>query len=120
MEIQKFEAYTYRGKGIKSNRNEVIHEIIDCFTDNSILGMEVSGTEYHLKDEILYLELWNKDGDINKTLKIDLSDIGIEIGTREWNEKTEEFDDFIPEVNLDTDITKQMKSYKKSIKNYNI
>lgn len=117
MEVKKFEAYQYgyRGKGIKSNRKEFIEEFIDMLMDQNILGTQVSGSEYRINDEILYLECEN-----GYTIKLDLSDMGIEIGTREWNGDKEEFDEFIPEVNLDTDTTKQMKHYKKSIKNYNI
>jgi hypothetical protein len=119
MEIKKFEAYRYRGKGLNSNRIEFIQEFIDIFTDEQILGLDVTGSEFHINDEILYLECSDKNSE-SYTIKLDLSDMGIEIGTREWNDDKEEFDEFILEVNLDTDTTKQIKSYKKSIKNYNI
>jgi hypothetical protein len=70
------------------------------------------------------LELSNKDSEDEyikeKTIQLDFSDLGIEIGEMPWNDITEDYDDFIPEVSLDTDQTKQMKKYKKDIKNYNL
>lgn len=124
MKIQKFEAYkyAYRGKGLKSNREDFMQELIDNIGDGDILGYTIVGMEYIFNDEILYLELSDEKNNSKtiKTIKLDLSDVGIEIGTRDYDPHKEEFEEFVPEVNLDTDQIKQMKSYKKSIKNYNL
>lgn len=64
-----------------------------------------------------------KDGNIysdSKIIKLDLSDLGIEIGNAEWNEDEEEFGDFIPEINLDSEMTKHVKLYKKDLGKYNV
>jgi hypothetical protein len=45
--------------------------------------------------------------------------MGTEIGKTTWDDKTEE-DGFIPEINLDTDSIKKMKSYKTTLNKFNI
>ena len=126
MEIKKFEAYKYgyRGKGLESNRKEFIKEFVDMFTDQDILGWEITGTSYNLDEEKLWLTLAKKDkkGEYidGKSIQLDFSDMGIEIGEMPWNDETEDFDDFIPEISLDTEKTKQMKNFKKDTKNYNL
>ena len=60
MKIERFNEgykYGYRGKGLKSNRKEVIDEIIDVFSDGNLLGFEITGTEYHTNEEILYINI---------------------------------------------------------------
>jgi hypothetical protein len=111
MNIKTFEAY--KGPSLdKIDRRNFLNELIDIFTDQQICGSDVNGTTYQPNDEILYLET------NTKTIKLDLSDLGIEIGTTEWTED----DDFIftPEINLDSDITKQVKNYKQNIHKYNV
>lgn len=116
MKIQKFNE-AYRGKGINSNRKEVISEIIDCFVDQELLGYEVTGTEYHPNNETLYLELWEKENsEDNYTLKLDLSGMGIEIVKRGWNDDKEEFYDIGVVKNLDSNSVRTTKNIKK----YNI
>ena len=104
MEIQKFEAY--RGPDIMNlDRNKVIEEIIDLFTDCELFGYKSNGTTFYTDEEVLivYLNKEVKRGKfIEKALKLDLSNLGIEIGTQEFDGDTEEFKDFVPEVNLDT------------------
>lgn len=124
MEIKKFEAYTYRGPGLMNmNREQIIEQIIDNLTDAKIGDYECNGTSYYSATGELWLHCDKKVGDKYvdfKIIKLDMSDMGIEIGTAEWNDDEEEYEDFIPEVNLDTDMTKQIKSYKKDIKGYNL
>jgi len=125
MEIKKFEAYTYKGPTLKNaGRKKVLEHIIDIIGDeNQICEYETNSIMYSLVDETLFLMADKKEGDkyVDSTvIKLDFSDMGIEIGNMEWNDDKEEFEDFIPEVNLDTDITKQLKDYKKNIKNYNV
>lgn len=124
MEIKKFEAYTYRGPVIsKLDRNTFIENLIDTFTDQKLFDYEVTSTTYFPKDEILWLhidkEIGGKYSDA-KIIKLDLSDLGIEIGTAEWNDDEDDFDDFQPELNLDTDITKRIKAYKNTLGKFNI
>ena len=118
-EIKKFEAYSYRGKGLKSNRKEILDEIIDVFADSKILDYEISGTMFEIKNEILYLFLWNENNE-EIILKLDLSDMGIEIGTMKYNEDKDEYEDFIPQIDLNSNITKQIKNYKSDIKKFNV
>lgn len=126
MEIKKFEAYKYgyKGKGLQSNRKQFLEEFVDMFTDRDILGWEITGTSYNLEEEKFWLTLSKKDkkGEYTdgKSIQLDLSDMGIEIGEMPWNDETEDYDDFIPEISLDTDQTKQMKNFKKDTKNYNL
>jgi hypothetical protein len=121
MEIKKFEAYKYgyRGKGLQSNRKQVLEELFDMFTDQDFLGFEIAGVSYNINDEKVWLVLSAKDK-VSKTIQLDFSDMGIEIGEMPWNYDLEEYDEFIPEISLDTDEIKQMKKYKKDIKNYNL
>lgn len=124
MEIQKFEAYTYKGPTLKKlTRDKVIEAIRDHFIDARFADYTVDGDMFNFKDEILYLfaskDVNGKSVD-NTVVKLDLSDLGIEIGDLKWNDETEEYVDFVPEINLDTDITKQIKSYKKDINKYNV
>jgi len=119
MEIKKFEAYNYRGKELDViNRKEFLAEVYSQFESGKFLGYDINGTAYESNDEVLYIYV-DKDG-VGKVIKLDFSDLGIEIGNQEWNEEKEDMDDFQPERNLDTTETKQIKSYKKDIKNYNI
>jgi len=124
MEIKKFEAYNYSGLSLrKASRKIIIDELIDILTDAKIYGYESNGITYNSKDEILWLHVDKKENGKyidDLIIKLDLSDMGIEIGTAEWGDDKEEFGEFVPEVNLDTDITKQLKNYKKNIKNYNL
>ena len=124
MEIQKFEAYTYNGPSLKNvNRKQFIEELMDTFTDIKICDYEASGTMYKLNDEVLYIFTDKKVGDKyvdSTTIKLDFSDMGIEFGSMEWNDNKEEFEEFVAEINLDTETTKQMKDYKQSVKNYNV
>lgn len=125
MEIKKFEAYTYKGPTLKSiNRKKFVEQIIDILSgENKICDYETSGSMYDLNGEVLYLFGDKKVGDKyvdNIVIKLDLSDMGIEIGSMEWSDDKEEFEDFIPEINLDSDITKQVKDYKTNIKKFNI
>ena len=126
MEIKKFEAYKYgyRGKGIQSNRRQFLEEFVEMFTDQDFLGFEIAGVSYNLDDEKIWLELSFKDSKgeyvVGKTIQLDLSDMGIEIGKLPFNEKTEDFEDFIPEISLDTDEIKTMKTFKKDTKKYNV
>lgn len=120
-EIKKFEAY--RGKGLKANREDFLHEFMDIFTDQKILGYEISGCMFSPNEEILYLILSEENYQytgVDRVIKLDLSDVGIEIGTMKFNEDEEEYEDFIPNINLDTEVTKQIKNYKKDIKKFNV
>jgi hypothetical protein len=124
MKIVKFNEtykYGYRGKGLISNRNEVISEIIDIFQDSNFLGYEIIMTEYHGNDESLYLIIDKKDNygkyeNSGNCIKLDLSGMGIEIGKKYWNEEKEEMDEFIPEINIDSSTATTAKNIKK----YNI
>ena len=124
MEIKKFEAYNYRGPALnKLDRDTFIEEFIDTFTDQKLFGYEINGTTYFPKEEILWLHIDKKVGDKfsgAKIIKLDLSDLGIEIGNAEWNDDDEDFDDFQPEFNLDTDSIKHMKSYKNTLNKFNV
>jgi hypothetical protein len=125
MNIKTFEAYKYRGPELnKLHREKFIEELNDAFTDSKLFGYTVNGSTYFNRDEILWLHI-DKDEDDgsysdSKIIKLDLSDLGIEIGNAEWNDDTEEYDEFIPELNLDTDITKQIKKYKQDIHKFNV
>jgi len=124
MEIKKFEALKYRGKDFDTiTRNEFIEEFVDAFTDSKICGYECVGSSYSPNDEILYLHM-NKFHDSKnpdfKVIKLDLSDMGIEFGTQEFDDEIEEMGEFVSEVNLDGEITKQVKNYKNDIRKYNI
>lgn len=124
MEIKKFEAYTYRGPEIgKLNRKNFIDEFIDTFTGQKLFGYEVGGTSYYPNKEILWLHIDKQVGgkvSDDKIIKLDLSDLGIEIGTAKWNDDKDEFYEFQPELNLDTDITKRIKAYKNTLGKFNI
>ena len=124
MEIKKFEAYNYRGPAIgKLNRNTFIEEFTDIFTDQKLFDYEVTSTTYFPKEEILWLHLDKQIGgkySDSKIIKLDLSDLGIEIGTAEWNDDEDDYDEFQPELNLDTDITKRIKAYKNTLGKFNI
>lgn len=113
MKIQKFNE-AYRGKGIDSNRQEIIREIVDCFIDQELLGYEVNGTEYQPNDEILYLEIGDKNDYFS--LKLDLSGMGIEIVKREWDEDKEEFYTVRTINNLDS----KSAISAKNIRKYNV
>jgi hypothetical protein len=124
MEIQKFEAYKYKGPTLKTvNRKQFIEQITDIFTDIKICDYDVCIMSYSLVDETMFLSADKKNGDKyvdNFIIKLDLSDMGIEFGSMKWNDDEEDFEDFIPEVNLDTDTTKQMKSYRQTLGKYNV
>lgn len=124
MEIKKFEAYNYRGPALKDmTRQVIIEELVSSLTGEKFIGYEVNGTTYFHQDEVAWLHIDKEENGKyldSKILKIDLSDLGIEIGTAEWNSDEEEFGEFIPELNLDTETTKQMKNYKKTIKKFNL
>jgi hypothetical protein len=123
MKIERFgEAYKYgyHGKGFKSNRRQAIDEITDLFSEGDILGFEITGTEFHPNEEILYLYLDRTDGRQFKNedycLKLDLSGMGIEIGKKPWNKAKDEPGNFIPEINLDS---KQVAAIR-DIEKYNV
>jgi len=128
MEIQKFEAYVYKYKGPgldKITRKEFIEEIwADAFQNLKICGYEVSSVSYDSRSEEIFLLVDNIDNPITtgpqKVIKLDVSDMGIEIGTQEWDEDEEDYKSFIPEISLDSNTTKQIKSYKKDINNFNV
>lgn len=125
MEIKKFEAYNYTGPDLmKVDRDKFIEEFIDEITDIKLCGYECNGTTYYPKTGELWLHMdkiskENNDNDY-KIVKLDLSDMGIEIGNADWNDDKEQFEDFIPEINLDTNITKEVKNFKKSLGKYNL
>lgn len=124
MEIKKFEAYNYSGPALKDmTRKAIIEELIDSLTGEKFIGYEIGGSQYNLNDEVAWFFLDKEEnGKVidSKILKFDFSDLGIEIGTAKWNDDKEEFGDFIPDLNLDTEITKQMKNYKKDLGKYNV
>ena len=130
MEIQKFEAYTYKGPDLdKISRQEFIDEIwSDVFQDQKICGYEVSSVSYDPRSEEIFLLVDKINNPITtglqKVIKLDVSDMGIEIGTIEWDDKKEEYKDFIPEISLDDDIHKDLsknaKTLRRDIKKYNI
>jgi len=127
MEIKKFEAYKYkyRGKGLDVNRKEFLEEMWSFFEEGDILGYEIISTAYIESKEILMLFLNKQDAngeytENEKVIQLDFSDMGIEIGTMKWNKELEDYEEFVPEANLDTQETKQIKNYKKDIRKYNI
>jgi len=127
MEIKKFEAYNYRGKDLDNiDRAHLIEEIRGQFEDGKFCGYDINGSMYEPDKEQFYIYLTKEPNvgrtidSINKVLKLDFSDLGIEIGTQGWNDELEEMDEFVPERNLDTEQTKQIKNYKKDINKYNI
>lgn len=124
MEIKKFEAYIgIEPELMKVTRKEFIEGMIDIFIDAKICGYEVNGTSYYRDKEEVWLFCDKKEGNAyvdDKVIKLDISDLGIEIGSSEWNDEKEEFGEFIPEVNLDTDVTKQVKNFRKNIGKYNV
>lgn len=127
MKVKTFEAYNYRGKDLDNiDRAHLIEEIRGQFEDGKFCGYDINGSMYEPDKELFYVYLTKElnvgrtIGPINKVLKLDFSDLGIEIGTQEWNDELEEMDEFVPERNLDTDQIKQMKTFKKDLKNYNV
>jgi len=125
MEIQKFEAYQYRGKKLDViNRKEFINELNDVFT-SEMFGYNNNGTTYHPNTETLDIYLHDDKTGEDKTIRLDLSDMGIEIGHTDWYDEDEQEDDgdlgvFVPERNLDLSITKAYKSQKKDMNKFNI
>jgi len=125
MEIQKFEAYKYRGKKLDViNRKEFINEISDIFA-SEMFGYNNNGTSYYPDLETLNIYLHNDETGEDRTIKLDLSDMGIEIGHTDWydEEEAENHDDlgvFVPERNLDLPITKAYKSQKGDMNKFNI
>jgi hypothetical protein len=118
MEIKKFEAY--RGPDlINLNRDKFIKELIDLFTDCEIFGYTSNGTSYTPEEEILIVYL-NKEVSpgkyVSKALKLDLSNLGIEIGTQEFDDEKEDFNDFIPEINLDTPYAHKVKDFSEPLR----
>jgi len=105
-------------------RKDIIDEILSKFEEGTFLNHDINGISFDRNNEILYIHIDKKDKNGNysnfKVVKLDLSDIGIEIGKQEWNDDKEDFEEFIPLINLDTNYTKQAKEFKKEIKNYNI
>jgi len=124
MEIKKFEAYNYRGPALKDlTRAKFIEELTDIFTDQKLFGYVVNGSTYYPKEEVLWLHVDKEENGKytdSKIIKLDLSDLGIEIGAAEWSDDDEEFGEFQIEVNLDTDTIRQIKTYKKDITKYNV
>ena len=121
MNIKKFEAYTYRGPAIdKIDRKGFLEEIFGQFEDGKFIDYDINGTMYSPKEETLFIFLTKLNGVAwdNKVVKLDFSDLGIEIGNIDSEESEPE--DFVPEINLDSEQTKQMKSYKNDIKKYNV
>jgi len=123
MEIKKFEAYNYRGPSLKEvDRQQFLGEFIDIFVGSNICDYNIGGSSYDAKNEVV---LFFADKEVNgkyvdhTVIKLDLSDLGIEFGKAEWNDETEEFEEFIPEVNLDSDITKQVKDFRGNIEKFN-
>ena len=110
MEIQKFEAYSYKGKPLMSiDRKSFISELIDSFMDQKLFGYEVNGMSNDTENEIIYIDMDNYSTGDYKTIKLDFSDLGIEIGTRDWNE--DDVADFVPQINLDTPYAKKVKDF---------
>ena len=125
MEIQKFEAYKYRGKKLDAiNRKEFITDLNDMFISD-IFGYNNNGTSYHPDSETLEIYLHNNETGEDKTIKLDFSDMGIEIGHTDWYDEDDAFDHddlgpFVVERNLDEDITKAYKSQKNDMNKFNI
>jgi hypothetical protein len=127
MEIKKFEAYNYTGKDLNSiNRSGVLRGIVNLLSESEkIFDYEILGTMYEPEKEILYINLIKEtrpfsNVENDKVLKIDFSDLGIEIGQMPYDVEKDSEGEFIPERNLDTEQIKQMKTYKKDLKNYNL
>lgn len=122
MEIQKFEAYKYKGKPLMSiDRKSFISELIDSFMDQKLFGYEVTGMSNDIEDEIIYIDIENGSTGDYKTIKLDFSDLGIEIGTRDFDEEKEDMGDFVPQINLDTPYAKKVKDFSNPLrKEYNI
>jgi hypothetical protein len=133
MEIKKFEAY--RGPDIMNlNREQFLEGIYDLFTDCDIFGYTSNGTSYSPDDEILIVYLSKEVGPdkyIEKALRLDLSNLGIEIGTQEFDEEEEEMKNFVPEISLDTPYAHKVRKFseplrkehitiKKGVKKYNL
>jgi hypothetical protein len=133
MEIKRFESY--RGPDImKLNREQFLEGIYDLFTECDLFGYTSNGTSYSVDNEILivYLNKEVRPGKyIDKALKLDLSNLGIEIGTQEFDEEEEDMKDFIPEINLDTPYAHKVRNFseplrkeyipiKKGAKKYNL
>jgi len=120
MDIKKFEAYTYKGKGLDTiNRKEFLDTLRDIFTE-SMFGYNNNGTYYDPELEELRIYLFNDETKEEKTIKLDFSDMGIEIGHPIWSEDDEEEEQFIPERNLDDDITQEYKKQKKDTNKFNV
>ena len=120
MKVKTFEAYNYRGKDLDSiDRAHLIEEINCQFESGKFCGYDINGLMYEPEKEILYIYL-SKEPQVNKVLKLDFSDLGIEIGQFPYDEELDEEGEFVPERNLDTDQIKQMKTFKKDLKNYNV
>ena len=125
MKIQKFEAYKYRCKKLDViNRKDFLNEISSVFS-SEMFGFQNTGTSYDPNEEIIKIYLHDYETGEELTIKMDLSDIGIEIGKMEWyNEEQMNDDDelgvFIPKRNLDNPITIAYKNQKKDVKKFNV
>jgi len=86
------------------------------FNDQKICGYEVSSVSYDSGTEEIFLLVSKLDNNNEpiytkgpaKVIKLDFSDMGIEVGTQEWNEEEEEYKDFMPDISLDDDIHKDL------------
>jgi len=120
MEIRKFEAFNYRNPKLKDlTRKDFIEQLSESFIDREFFGYTVNGSTFFSNDEVLWLHM-DKKGFDDKIIKLDFSDLGIEIGGAIWDEKEEEYGKFEPEINLDTDSIKKMKSYKSTTDKFNV
>lgn len=121
MEIRKFEAYKYKGPDLDDLTREIfLNEIKDAIVDTKTLfGYNNNGSMYDIENEILYIYIDKKVNNkyINPcVLKIDLSDVSLEIGQIPFDEETEEEGEFIPELNFDTEVTKKTREFSAPLK----
>lgn len=120
MEVKKFEALGSENNLLNITKIEFLKEIFELLSNSpKIFGYEIVSTYFNPKDETILINIDNKIED-SSVIKLDVSDLGIEIGNVECDEETGDIIEFIPKSNLNTEITKNLKDQRKNIDKYNL
>jgi hypothetical protein len=74
----------------KIDKQKFLSELNDVFIDCNLFGFICVGVSNYINDNILILDMIHDNSFDEVSIKLDLSNIGIEFGTHEFTEENED------------------------------